>query len=101
MKFGTGSNTGLTQQYERVNVQMVYVRPHIYKQISPLLNLTSLYCVLLTHQLYITKYSITGKYVCVHVCMRVCMYVCVCVCVPVCVRVCVCVCVRVCVCVCC
>ncbi len=30
MKFGTGSNTELTQKYARVKVQMTYVRRHIY-----------------------------------------------------------------------
>ncbi len=31
MKFGAGSNTELTQKYERVKVQMTYVRPHTKK----------------------------------------------------------------------
>ncbi len=38
MQFGTGLNTELTQKYERVKVQNDYVRPHIYKQISPIFN---------------------------------------------------------------
>ncbi len=39
VKFGTGSNTELTQKYARVNVKN-YIRtsPHIYKQISPIFN---------------------------------------------------------------
>ncbi len=32
-----GSNTQLTQKYLRVKVQIIYVRPHIYKQIFPIL----------------------------------------------------------------
>ncbi len=51
MKFGTGSNTELTQKYERVKVQMTYVYSHIYKLISPILNLTPLYSVSLARQL--------------------------------------------------
>ncbi len=55
MKFRMGSNTELTQKYERFKVQMTYIRPqiYIYKQISLILNLTSLYSVLLAHQLFI------------------------------------------------
>ncbi len=29
VKFGTGSNTEITQKYERVKVQMTNIRPHI------------------------------------------------------------------------
>ncbi len=46
MKFGTGSNTVLTQKYVRVKVQNdMRTYPHMYKQISPILNSTPLYSV--------------------------------------------------------
>ncbi len=41
----TGSNTELTQKYERVKVQVTYVPTYIYKQISPIVNSTPLYSV--------------------------------------------------------
>ncbi len=44
MKFGTEPNNELTQKYERVKVQNdIYMSPHIYKQICPILNSTPMY----------------------------------------------------------
>ncbi len=67
MKFGTGSNTELTQKYETVKVQMTNVHPHIYilKQISPILNLTPLYSVSLTSLArQIARVTVLFKVVC-------------------------------------
>ncbi len=58
MKFGIGSNTELTQKYARVKVQKTYVCPHIYKQISPILNLTPMYSVSLANYICMVAKSL-------------------------------------------